>query len=86
MNFNCYDVLSFHGYNSERMYLVQGVHVGALNQESVLELIPIDRTLPAVHGKYSPLIVPIEMIEKSIKCGLISCTSSLNSGEKKEGI
>ena len=46
-----------HGY---RVWKVNGVHLGAVAQESVVELIPLDYSAPLPDGK---IYVPVRILE-----------------------
>lgn len=60
-----------------RLYVVDSILIGALNQESVLELTAIDQSRPSdVRGRSdAPMHVPVEMIEAGIRSGLFIHTS-----------
>lgn len=71
-----YDLLETPGHISPRLYLVHGIHLGALNQEDVIELKPVDKTDPNAHGaKLDTLFVPKEMIEAGISAGIFNLTT-----------
>lgn len=71
-----YDVIETPGNIFRRLYLVQGIHLGAINQESVVELMPLDKKTADVHGQRQNAIVPLEMIEAGIAAGIFSVTRS----------
>lgn len=62
------------GFVSTRLYAIEGIHHGAMNQESVIELASIDKSTPDAHGKKCPLFVPLEMIESGIEAGIFTYT------------
>lgn len=47
----------------QRLYHVSGVHLGALGQESIVELVPLDATRPDANGKIEHPLVPLHMLE-----------------------
>jgi len=58
------DFLTTPGHRNERLYFVAGIHLGALNQEDIVELNVCDRTLPDAHGeRIKSLFVPLAMIQ-----------------------
>jgi hypothetical protein len=72
--FAVYDILETPGHTANRLYSVEGIHLGALNQEDVIELAAIDRTTPDAHGKKQHMFVPKEMIEAGINAGIFNIT------------
>lgn len=79
IQFNCYDVIECQGHTQRRLYLIQGIHIGATDQDSAIELMPIDRTTPTVHGDRTNFLVPIEMLEAGIEVGLFEISGSSSS-------
>jgi hypothetical protein len=71
-----YDVLETPGHVGPRLYRVDGIHLGALGQEDVIELTPIDRSNPDAHGKKQAMFVPKEMIEAGLSSGLFTLTTT----------
>lgn len=59
-----------------RLYHVSGVHLGALGQESIVELVPLDAKRPDAHGKTTHPLVPIHMLEALAGAGLLTHTAS----------
>lgn len=72
--FQVHDLIETPGHIQPRLYVVQGIHHGAENQEGILELIAFDRRTPDAHGHHQAMFVPIEMIEAGISSGLFSVT------------
>lgn len=70
-----HDLLETPGHVEPRLYFVAGIHLGALNQEDVIELVPVNRSTPDAHGKRQHMFVPIEMIEAGLSSGLFNITS-----------
>ena len=49
----------------EDFYLVTGVHIGGLRQDSVVTLKPINKRYPSVYGKtVQEYIIPYNMLKK----------------------
>jgi len=57
-----------------RMYHVAGVHIGALGQESVVELVPLDATRPDMHGETVHPLVPMHWLCEMFINKLITVT------------
>lgn len=74
-HFDVHDILETPGHVSPRLYVIEGIHFGALSQEDVIELKSIDRTTPDAHGKHQRMFVPKEMIEAGISSGIFNITS-----------
>lgn len=72
--FQVHDVISTPGFTGERLYVIQGIHLGALSQEDVIELVAMDRTTPDAHGKKQHMFVPNEMIQAGLSSGLFTHT------------
>lgn len=66
------DIITTPGHTQERIYMVEGVHLGALDQEDAVELTPIDRKNADANGKRQPLFVPLEMLQAGITSGLFT--------------
>jgi hypothetical protein len=56
-------------YATGRAWAVLGVHLGALGQESVIELEPLGRTAPNVHGKRDGVHVPVDLLTAGVRQG-----------------
>jgi hypothetical protein len=69
-------ILETPGHASTRLYSVEGIHLGALNQEDVIELASIDRKAAGAPGKERSMFVPKEMIEAGISSGLFTLTEA----------
>src|SRR4051812_34733872 len=57
---------------SDALWQVEGVHLGATNQESVIEVVRLGATLPCAEGKNVRCFVPDMMIRKSIDSGIVA--------------
>jgi len=66
------DMIETPGNTGTRLYMVDSILIGALNQESILELSAVDKTRPSdVEGKSNaPIHVPVEMMEAAIRSGV----------------
>lgn len=73
---NLHAIITTPGHTQERVYMVEGVHLGAVDQEDLVELSVVDRTTPNAHGKRQGIFVPKEMLEIGIKIGLFTYTES----------
>lgn len=69
-----FDVIETPGHVSTRLYVVHGIHLGALNQEDVIELVAMDRNTPDAHGEKQHMFVPLEMIQAGLGSGLFNHT------------
>ncbi len=73
--FNCRDMIEVQGHVGPRLYEIQGVHHGALDQESVVELMALDRSDPDAHGKKAQsMLVPMELLCAGIDAGIFEHT------------
>lgn len=64
------------GHVGSRTYHVAGIHVGSMDQESIVELVPLDQTRPAQGIKTMQFIsVPLAMIEAGVDIGIFHHTS-----------
>lgn len=72
---NVHDVIETPGHVSPRLYSVQGIHLGAMGQENVVELVSIDRSTPDAHGRVQRMFVPMEMIEAGLSTDLFTLTT-----------
>lgn len=72
--FNVGDILETPGHQSPRLYEVQGVHVGGMWVESVVELSCLDKAAPYAHIEARHMFVPIEMIEAGLTSGIFNLT------------
>lgn len=70
------DMIETLGNTGTRLYVVDSIIIGAMSQESILELTAIDRSRPAdVSGRSgAPLHVPVEMIEAGIRAQIFTHT------------
>ena len=61
------DVIRLPGFGGGfRVWRVIGVHLGGEYQESVLEIIPLDFSLPSANGRtMDSMFVPVQIIEKA---------------------
>lgn len=66
------DMIETPGNIGTRLYMVESMLIGALNQESIIELSSVDQSAPSnVNGESNaPLHVPVEMLEAGIRSGL----------------
>ncbi len=69
-----FDVIETPGHVAPRLYVVHGIHLGALNQESVIELVAMDQNTPDAHGEKQHMFVPNEMIQAGLSAGLFNHT------------
>lgn len=76
--FNVHDMLETEGFTGPRLYEVQGIHLGALHQEDVIELLALDRSDPDAHGKKQMMLVPREMLCAGITAGIFHHTPREN--------
>lgn len=67
------DMLETPGHVGPHLYHVAGVFLGAVNQEDVVELVPIDQTRPTKPETVHPL-VPLGMIEVGVEAGIFTYT------------
>lgn len=75
-SFACGDILETPGHIAPRLYIIEGIHLGALEQEDVIELVAIDRSTPDAHGKKQSMFVPMEIIEAGISNSLFTLTKT----------
>lgn len=54
------------------LYHVAGVHLGAINQESIVELVPMDQTRPDAHGEVRHPMVPVHILVRGIQAGIFT--------------
>jgi hypothetical protein len=73
---NTGDMIETPGNVGTRLYVVDSILLGAMNQESILELTAIDQSPPAdVAGRSNaPIHVPMEMLEAGIRAGIFTHT------------
>ncbi len=57
---------------SGRLYSVAGVHLGALNQESIVEIVPLDHTRPEQHGQTCHPLVPYHILQDGYRLGILT--------------
>jgi hypothetical protein len=67
-------IIATPGHTQERLYIIEGIHLGALNQEDLIEISVIDRSTPHAHGEQQGIFVPKEMLEMAIKANLFTYT------------
>jgi hypothetical protein len=75
VQFNVHDLIETPGHLAPRLYIVDGIHLGALGQENVIELSPVDKSDPDAHGKKQSMFVPMELLESGISSGLFTITT-----------
>lgn len=69
------DIIATPGHVCERLYAVESICLGAINQESVIELKAIDRSVPdAPHMGKVRMFMPHEMIEAGVDSGIFKHT------------
>ena len=73
INFNVGDWIECDGH----IYQVDAICLGALNQESVLHLSPVDQKDPDAYGKKQEMFVPVSMILKGIEFDIFAYTPVL---------
>lgn len=69
------DMLETPGHVGSHLYHVAGVYLGALNQESLVELVPLDQTR-GTDPKPKHAMVPLAMIEAGCDIGIYHLTPS----------
>lgn len=74
VNIQVGDMIETPGHNQTHLYSVVGVHLGALNQESIVTLAPLDQDKPVVHRQKVYPHMPIHMLEAGIDSGLFTFT------------
>lgn len=65
------DLLEVPGHTRSHHYTVAGIHLGAVGQESVVELTSDSHAAPDAHGIVHPIIVPLRLLECSIEAKAI---------------
>lgn len=80
ITFNVHDMIETPGFTRPRLYSVLGIHLGALHQESVIEMESLDETDPSAHGKKQSMFVPQEMLVAGINSGVFQRTPSTDLG------
>lgn len=74
-DFSLDDIIETPGHTAPRLYSIIGIHLGALNQEDVLELVTIDRTAPnGMRRGETRMFVPKEMVEAGLSAGVFTLT------------
>lgn len=68
------DMLETPGHVGSHLYHVAGIYLGGVNQESIVELVPIDQTRPAEGPKTVHPLVPLSMIEAGTHIGIFHHT------------
>lgn len=74
------DMLETPGHVGPHIYHVAGVYLGALNQESIVELVPLDQERPSDGPKIVHPMVPVSMIEAGVDIGIFHHTSKEDLG------
>lgn len=70
-------ILTTPGHIQERVYMIESICLGALDQEDIVELSVVDRSAPDAHGKRQSMFVPKEMIEAGITAGIFTRTDAI---------
>jgi len=68
-SFKVWDVISLSGFTSERLYVVEAICHGALNQDGGIELSPMDQGKARDTDGHRTFFVPIEMLCAGINAG-----------------
>ena len=68
------DMLETPGHVGSHLYHVASVLLGGVNQESLVELVPLDQTRPADGEKTVHPMVPLSMIEAGCDLGIFHHT------------
>lgn len=68
------DLIETPGFVIPRTYIVLGIHLGAVSQESVVELSPVEYAIPDAHGYKANMYVPVEMLTAGIHAGVFQHT------------
>jgi len=74
--FRVHDMIETPGFQGDRLYTINGVHLGALGQEGVVELESLDKLDPGAHGKRQLMLVPLEMLTAGIRGGIFKHTAA----------
>ncbi len=69
------DMLETPGHVGSHLYHVASVLLGGANQESLVELVPLDQTRPADGAKTVHPLVPLSMIEAGAEIGIFHHTA-----------
>lgn len=78
--FNVHDMIETPGFQGERIYNVNGIHLGPTGGEDVVELESLDKTDPSAHGKGQKMFVPQEMLTAGIEAGIYKHTPANELG------
>jgi hypothetical protein len=73
-SFQVWDVISCPGFAQERIYVVEAVCHGAMNQDGGLELSPMDQSNGCDTEDKRTFFVPIEMLCAGINAGIFTHT------------
>jgi hypothetical protein len=68
------DMLETPGHVGSHLYHVASVLLGGTDQESLVELVPLDQTRPADGAKVVHPLVPLSMIEAGADLGIFHLT------------
>lgn len=74
------DMLETPGHNGSHLYHVTSVLLGGVNQESLVELVPMDQARPADGAKTVNALVPLSMIEAGADIGIFHHTPGEDLG------
>lgn len=74
------DMLETPGHIGSHIYHVSAVFLGALNQESIVELVPLDQTRPSDGSEVKRPLVPLSMIEAGVDIGIYHHTPKEDLG------
>jgi hypothetical protein len=74
------DMLETPGHVGSHIYHVSAVYLGALNQESIVELVPLDQTRPTDGPEVKHPLVPLSMIEAGVDIGIYHHTPKEDLG------
>jgi hypothetical protein len=87
MNYCVNDIITAkHPYkDTMRLWKVVGVHLGALQQESILSVVTLDYAPGGRYGQcLDELAVPVHMVDAMVSTGAANLYSPVNNGAAKE--
>lgn len=64
------DMIEIRGHTEDYVYTVDAICLGALEQESVLHISPINQKDPDAYGKKQEMFVPLLMVRRGIEAGI----------------
>ena len=63
-----------HSHNTD-LYMVEGIHLGGVGQDSIIDMMPITRALAPYHKGSTTARVPLRMLEAGCAAGIFTHTS-----------